>query len=129
MNHKVHIYAEYHSVCPLVSIGTLPPPLPPASVPLPPEEWGGTLACVLGVGGVPIPTTGEKLSTLPTLWYEPVGIWNFICIKNEMNVRGVLCIDGHFRYFDTVRTKNHLRNIGSLLFMAPAAVPDLPTTE
>ncbi len=33
----VHIYKEYHSVCPLVGIGTLQPPLSPASVPLPPE--------------------------------------------------------------------------------------------
>ncbi len=24
--HKVHIYLEYHSVCPLVQIGTPPPP-------------------------------------------------------------------------------------------------------
>ncbi len=24
--HKVHIYTEYHSVCPLVGIGTAPPP-------------------------------------------------------------------------------------------------------
>ena len=39
--HKVHIYKEYHSVCPLVGIGTLPPPLSPASVPLPPEPKGG----------------------------------------------------------------------------------------
>ncbi len=39
---KVHIYIEYHSVCPLVRIGTLPPPLSPASVPpLPPEPGGG----------------------------------------------------------------------------------------
>ncbi len=39
---KVHIYEEYHSVCPLVGIGTLPPPLSLASVPLPPEpEPGG----------------------------------------------------------------------------------------
>ncbi len=36
-------------------------PLSPASVPLPPEPGGGgTLACRRGVGGVPIPTTGEK---------------------------------------------------------------------
>ncbi len=27
VDHKVHIYTEYHSVCPLVGIGTLPPPL------------------------------------------------------------------------------------------------------
>ncbi len=60
--HSVHIYKEYHSVCPLVVIGTLPPPLPPASVPLSPEPkgGGGTLACGWGVGGVPILTTGEK---------------------------------------------------------------------
>jgi hypothetical protein len=32
---------KYHSVCPLVVIGTLPPPLSPASVPLPPEPGGG----------------------------------------------------------------------------------------
>jgi hypothetical protein len=45
LDHKVHIYKEYHSVCPLVGIGTLPPPLSPASVTLPPEpKGGGTLA-------------------------------------------------------------------------------------
>jgi hypothetical protein len=44
--HKVLIYKEYHSVCPLVGIGTLPTPLSPASVPLPPQpEGGGTLTC------------------------------------------------------------------------------------
>jgi len=44
--HKVRIYKEYHSVCPLVGIGTLPIPLSPASVPLPPEPGGGsTLVC------------------------------------------------------------------------------------
>ncbi len=30
--HKVHKYKEYYSVCPLVGIGTLPPPLSLASV-------------------------------------------------------------------------------------------------
>jgi hypothetical protein len=39
--HKIHTYKEYHSVCPLVGIGTLPPPLSPASLPLPPEPKGG----------------------------------------------------------------------------------------
>jgi hypothetical protein len=38
--HKVHIYLEYHSVCPFVRIGIPPPPLPLASV-LPPAEPGG----------------------------------------------------------------------------------------
>jgi hypothetical protein len=33
---KVQIYNEYHGVFPLVGMGTLPPPLSPASVPLPP---------------------------------------------------------------------------------------------
>jgi len=33
-----------------------------------PEPGGGALACGWEVGGVPISTTGKKLSTLPTLW-------------------------------------------------------------
>jgi hypothetical protein len=50
--HKVHtrIYLEYYSVCPPVGIGTLPPPLPPASecaLVLPPGP--GTKG--LGLGG------------------------------------------------------------------------------
>jgi hypothetical protein len=48
LDHKVRKYKEYHSVCPLVGIGTLPTPLSPASLPLPPEP------------PEPIPTTGEK---------------------------------------------------------------------
>ncbi len=39
--HKVRIYKEYHSFCPLVGIGTLPTPLWPASVPLPQNRGGG----------------------------------------------------------------------------------------
>ncbi len=31
---------EYHNVCPLAGIGTLPPPLSPVSVLLPPEPKG-----------------------------------------------------------------------------------------
>jgi hypothetical protein len=51
-SHKVRIDKEYHSVCPLVGIGTLPAPLSPASVPLTPEPGeGDTLACGRGVGG------------------------------------------------------------------------------
>ncbi len=34
--HKVLIYKEHHSVCPLVGIGTPPTPFPQASVPSPP---------------------------------------------------------------------------------------------
>jgi hypothetical protein len=40
-NHKVRLYKEYKSVCPLIGIATLPTPLSPASVPLPPEPGGG----------------------------------------------------------------------------------------
>ncbi len=53
---------------------TLPPPVSPASVPLHPQlkgGGGGILAYGWGVEGVPIPTTGEKLSTLSTLCITP----------------------------------------------------------
>ncbi len=50
--HKVHICIEYHSVCPLVRIGTSPPPLPQASVsPLESKRVGDTLTCRCGGGG------------------------------------------------------------------------------
>ncbi len=39
--HKLHIYIEYHRVCPRVGIGDLPLPLPQASVLLPPEPKRG----------------------------------------------------------------------------------------
>jgi hypothetical protein len=58
--HKVLIFTEYHSVCPLARIGTPPTPLPLASVPPPPPNQrvgGGTLACGWWVGGIPMPTT------------------------------------------------------------------------
>jgi hypothetical protein len=41
LGRKVHIFTEYHSVCPLVGIGTLPPPLSLASVPFPRAQRGG----------------------------------------------------------------------------------------
>jgi hypothetical protein len=41
LHHNVRIYKEYHRVYPLVGIGTLPTPLSPASVSLPPEAGGG----------------------------------------------------------------------------------------
>ncbi len=51
---------------PLVGIGTLPTPLSPASVPLPPETGGRwhTSLRVGGWGGVPIPTRGIHYGTL-----------------------------------------------------------------
>jgi hypothetical protein len=93
--HKVHIYIyiEYHSVCPLVGIGTLPPPLSPANVPLPPpNQRVGTLACGWGVGlgGVPTPTTGEKISHLPTLRFACCLLFISIRYKDAI---GFLCIE------------------------------------
>jgi hypothetical protein len=41
IHHKVHIYIEYHCVCPLVGIGTLPTPFSQARVPFPPTKEGG----------------------------------------------------------------------------------------
>ncbi len=53
---------EYHSVCPLVGIGTIPTPLSPAIVPLPPERGGAHSPAGEGLGSPnsAIPTTGEK---------------------------------------------------------------------
>ncbi len=56
----VRIQIEYHSVCPLVGIGT-PPPLTRKRVcPSPPEPKGGGHTRL-----------EKKLSTLPTLWLLP----------------------------------------------------------
>jgi hypothetical protein len=50
--HKVHLCKEYHSVCPLVGIGTLPTPSLASECAPPPRTrgGGGTLACVEGLG-------------------------------------------------------------------------------
>jgi hypothetical protein len=48
--HKVRIYKEYHSVYPLGGIGTLPTPLSPANVPLPPRTGGGGVHSHAGEG-------------------------------------------------------------------------------
>ncbi len=86
--HKVPIYKEYHSVCPIVGIGTLPPPLSPASVPSPRNQRGGgrgTFPCGWGIGGVTIPTTGEKISTLPTLCFSDENL--FLALKAYVSTR------------------------------------------
>ncbi len=44
------------------------PSLASECAPPPGTKGASTHACGWGVEGVPIPTTGEKLSTLPTLW-------------------------------------------------------------
>jgi hypothetical protein len=69
IHHKVHTYKEYHSVCALVGNGTLPPPLSPASVPLPPEPngaWEAHSSAGEGLGESQFQRLEKKLSTLPT---------------------------------------------------------------
>jgi hypothetical protein len=66
--HKVRIYKEYQSVCPLLGIGTLPIPLSAASLPLPPEPEGAHSPAGEGLGESQFPRLEKKLSTLPTLW-------------------------------------------------------------
>ncbi len=71
---SVRIYKEYHSVCPLVGIGT---PLSPARVPLAlPQDrgvgggWEHTRLRVRGWGESQFEDWGKKLSTLPSLWIK-----------------------------------------------------------
>jgi hypothetical protein len=68
------VYKEYHSVCPLVGIGTRPTPnrLSPARVPLPPKPKGEGAHSPAGegLGESQYRRLEKKLSTLPTLWYE-----------------------------------------------------------
>jgi hypothetical protein len=46
ITHKAHIYLEYHSVCPLVEIGTPPSPVSQAGVSSPLKQREGVrLAC------------------------------------------------------------------------------------
>ncbi len=86
--HIVRIYKEYHSVCPLVGIGTLPTPLSPASVPPPPQNRGGGTQSPAGggLGESQFRQLEKKLSTLHTLWRRvfenytyPLG-WECNCV-------------------------------------------------
>jgi hypothetical protein len=62
-------YLDYHSVCPLVGIVTLPTPLSTVSVPLPPE-WGvgAHSPAGEGLGESQFRRLEKKPSTLPTQW-------------------------------------------------------------
>ncbi len=62
---------RYHSVCHLVGIGTLPTPLSPASVPLPPEPGGGGQSPAgEELGESQFRRLQKKPNTLPTLWFR-----------------------------------------------------------
>jgi hypothetical protein len=70
-HHKVRMYKEYQSVCPLVGIGTLPTPLSQACVPLPPRTGGGGGAhspAGEGLEESQFRRLEKTLTTLPTLW-------------------------------------------------------------
>jgi hypothetical protein len=60
-NHKLHIYLEFNSVCPLARIGTPHTPSPPNEcVPPPRNQRGGAHSPAGEEVGVLIGTTGEK---------------------------------------------------------------------
>jgi hypothetical protein len=68
LTHKVPLYKECHSVCPLVGIGTLPTSLSPASVPSPQNQEGHTRLRVRGWWESPeFRRQEKKLSTLASL--------------------------------------------------------------
>jgi hypothetical protein len=75
LTHKVKIYLEYHSVCPLVGIGTPPPPppFPLARVPSPGTKGrrGTHLPAGEGVGWSRFGRLEKKPSTQSTLWLTP----------------------------------------------------------
>jgi hypothetical protein len=74
--HKVRIYKEYHNVCPLVGNRTLPAPLTPANVPLPPDPGGGHTR--QGARGWGSPTSDDLRKSL-ALYLLCGGVWQYIC--------------------------------------------------
>ncbi len=64
----IYLQSTTCSVCLLFGIGTLPPPLSPASVPLPPEPGGFTRLRVRGWGEPQFRRLEKRLSTLSALW-------------------------------------------------------------
>jgi hypothetical protein len=90
--HKVRIYEEYHSVCPLVGLGTLPTSLSPASVPLPQNRGGGGAHSPAGegLGESQFRRLQKKLSTLPTLWANSIHCSAFFCQEKSLNTNSKL---------------------------------------
>ncbi len=70
----LYVYLEYHSVCPLVRIGTPPPPLPQASVYPPEPKVRAYSPAGEGVGGSQFGRLEKKPSTLSTLWLNPTQV-------------------------------------------------------
>ncbi len=85
LGNKVLIYKEHRSVCPLVGIGTLPPLLSPASVPLPPETGGGGHAR-LRVGGWGSPNSDDWRKSLALCLLCALGQWIRWCADGLQNL-------------------------------------------
>jgi hypothetical protein len=87
--HKVHINLEYHSVCPLVRVGTRPLPLILASVP-PLGTKGGSRAHLPAMEGRGSPNSNEWrkiLALLSTLWSTPTHVpWAILCLDLELTL-------------------------------------------
>ncbi len=106
---KVHIYLEYHNVCPLVRIGTPPPPpLPQASVSLPQNQRGGedTLACGWGGGGSQLGRLYSVYSVTPKIRFDSLCILYFLllcCVADPDQGSGALSTpwirDEYFGYY------------------------------
>jgi hypothetical protein len=89
--------------------------------PFPPEPGGGgILACGWGVGGIPIPipTIGEKLSTLPTLCSECI-LQFVLCIKATFEVVA------NYNFLSSSWRVGHPPPIASFLRIKTAAVTAL----
>ncbi len=71
-NHKIHIYLEYHSVCPLVWIGTPPPPLPLSRVSPRNLKEGTPCLRVRGWEGPNLDDGKKGLALCFTLWPQPI---------------------------------------------------------
>ncbi len=98
MNHKVRIYKEYHSVCPLVGIVTLPTPLSPASVPLP-RRWGAHSPAGEGLGKPQFRRLEKKLSTLPTLWNEQS---SFMDLPNVLTILYMYIVQVSYQHYEKI---------------------------
>ncbi len=94
-DHKVHIFIEYHSVCPLVGIGTLPPPLSSASAPLPPEPKGGrhTRLRVRGWGS-PNSDDWRKSLALCLLCEEDLDLAIFQSYRDNPKINAIVLVKG-----------------------------------
>jgi hypothetical protein len=113
-NHKVHIFIYRVPQCmsPRRNWDS-PIPFPASECALPPGTkggGGGPVAGGWGVGKVPIPTTGEKLSTLRTLWYhlmrQTSWLNQLVVTEKEIELRRVghkVLLEDH----PTIKTPNH----------------------